>query len=150
MTTREAAAKKGMTARKARATSTAKAGQHWLEKSEGWCWVDFFGILHCVQDDGNEMRAKTRATATADPPFGFAQGRLFGMTTRRQQQEGNSKKATARKGMTARKGTTARKAHWRAGRGRGREADFSTALLTKCVSSSGRNDDTLFELRTEN
>jgi hypothetical protein len=63
-----------MTTRTATATATADAGQSWLENPKGLCWVDFFGILHCVQDDGKNIRAKTTATATAtaDLPFGFA------------------------------------------------------------------------------
>jgi hypothetical protein len=46
----------GMTTRTATATSTAKAGQCWLENPKGWCWVDFFGILHYVQDDGSDLK----------------------------------------------------------------------------------------------
>jgi hypothetical protein len=65
---------------KSKGNFNGKGGQYWSEDPKGECRVDLFGILHCVQDDGKNMRAKTTATATAtaDPPFGFAQGRLCG------------------------------------------------------------------------
>jgi hypothetical protein len=31
-----------------------KGGALKFESPKGWCWMDFFGILHCVQDDGKK------------------------------------------------------------------------------------------------
>jgi hypothetical protein len=59
-----------------------KAGKLWLEMCGGLLRNSSLGILHFVQDDSKgKGKGKGKAKAKADPPFDFAQGRLFGMTT---------------------------------------------------------------------
>jgi hypothetical protein len=65
----------GMTPRTT--TATAKAGSVGLEKSEGLGCVDFFGILHCVQDDGKKMRGNGNGNSRSPA----------GMTAKKQEQK---------------------------------------------------------------
>jgi hypothetical protein len=37
-----------------------------VERSGGWCWVGFFGVLHCVQDDGRDCNGKNKSRSLRD------------------------------------------------------------------------------------
>jgi hypothetical protein len=60
-----------------------------VRKSGGLVWVDFFGILHCVQDDGKNMRQKQRQQQQQRQPqiphSASLSAGSSGMTTRKQE-----------------------------------------------------------------
>jgi len=57
----------------------AVAAARWLRR---WAEAPLYLKATAETETTRSKRERTGKTATADPPFDFAQGRLFGMTTR--------------------------------------------------------------------
>jgi hypothetical protein len=65
-----------------------------LKGSEGSCWVSFFGILHCVQDDGKNFYSNSNSNSK-----------------KQQQQQQEQQTATATAKSKKQKATVARIPH---------------------------------------